>query len=194
MKPQHLKIVQLLAEMAIPILGYLFWSWSFYFLILFYILDFLANFVVFIVQEKKIRWYNSSPKIHIKQFVIVSLLVLLTCVFAIFSCIHIYPNFSVQSETIRFLMYEEMGIPQGALLLPLMAFAAYQQYKTSFLLTGKFRTISLSDFWKKHTNMYILVFSATTLLLSSTFLVILPEWVYVSLLILASTVFRGMTR
>jgi hypothetical protein len=91
-------------------------------------------------------------------------------------------------------MYEEMGIPQGLLLLPLMAFAAYQQYKMNFLLPGRFRTISLNDFWKKHINMYILVFSATTLLLSSTFIVIFPEWVYVSVLIIASAVFRGATR
>lgn len=194
MKPQHVKYFQLAAETAIPIFGYLFWSWSFYFLILFYLLDFATNFAVFIAQERKIRWYNSIAIFPFKGILTITFLVLLTGVFAVFSCIHIFPNFSIVDETIKFIMYEEMGIPQGILLLPLMVFGAYQQYKMNFLLPGKFRTIEIEQFWKKHTNMYILVFCSSTLLLSSTFLFILPEWVYVSILIVTSVLFRFISR
>jgi hypothetical protein len=194
MKPQHLKYIQLAGEIAIPVLGYLFWSWSFYFLVLFYLLDFYAALGIFVLQDRKIRDYNNEGNSPFRSYLVLAVLAMIISVFAIFGSSHLYPSFSIVGETWKFLAYEEMGIPQGVLLVPLLVFAAYQNYKMNFLMTGKFRTWNSSDLWKKQFNMLLLILSASTLFISSTFLLILPEWVYVATLVGGSAIFRVFTR
>ena len=48
------KYVQSFGDALIPILGYFFWNWNLYFIVLFYLLDLIASEVFMYFKSKKI--------------------------------------------------------------------------------------------------------------------------------------------
>ena len=148
-------IIKLLGDVIIPLLGYFLWNWSLYFIILFYIIDlFVTEFLVHL-KIKKIKDY--SEKISKKEWVIYGGISFL-CLIILVGMIHlsiksIHPNIHFFNEIIAFLSYEEMGLAQGVILLPLIAFMGYTSYKTEFLIPQLFKKIDALQLLKNRIVM-----------------------------------------
>ena len=182
-KPIHLKVFQLLAEIAIPLLGYFFWDWGFYFILLFFLLDYLVFITFSFIKHRKIMQFREAKYFFpIKQVFYSSLILIFTLIFTFIGLPLIGP-FDFSLETWEFLSYKEMGIPQGLLLLPLLIYGGYAQYKMQFLMPRKFATISASENWKQHFFFLSIALLAALLfyILSSFF--VFPEFIYIGLLL-----------
>lgn len=148
-------IIKLLGDVIIPLLGYFLWNWSLYFILLFYIIDlFVTEFLVHL-KIKKIKDY--SEKISKKEWLIYGGISFL-CLIILVGMIHlsiksIHPNIHFFNEIIAFLSYEEMGLAQGVILLPLIAFMGYTSYKTEFLIPQLFKKIDALQLLKNRIVM-----------------------------------------
>ena len=182
-KPIHLKVFQLLAEITIPLLGYFFWDWGFYFILLFFLLDYLVFVTFSFIKHRKIVEFRNTPYFFPIKEVLYSFLILIFTFIFTFNAMPLIGPFDFESETWAFLSYTEMGIPQAFLLLPLLVYGGYAQYKMQFLINGSFTKITVTENWKMHFFFLLIgVLSALTFYILSSFFVF-PEITYISLLL-----------
>jgi hypothetical protein len=191
MKLGQVRIIQAVADLSIPLMGYFFWNWDFYFILLFYLLDYKVfcafSFVKFhkIIQYKGLQ--NKFPFLNL--FLTVSL-ILIGFIAIIPALYQIDPAFDLLKNTWAFLSYKEMGIAQGIILIPLLIYAGFMQYKMQFLLTGKFQTTKTSEIWKLHFQTMFLVIAASGLFLGLSLLSEIPVIFYVFTLIFGVSAYR----
>lgn len=111
------KISILLGDVALPLMGYLFWHWDLYFILLFFILDQLSR-TVFLPWRLKLTSISIKDKnlLIFQQFMLflIELLVIHGMVYMQ------TPSINFGKEIISFLTYKDMGIQQGFVLLPLV--------------------------------------------------------------------------
>lgn len=150
MTPLRLKIFQAVGEAVIPLLGYFYFDWSLYFILLFYFIDLVATEVFTYLKVNKIIKFQginySFQQRYGKMILNTVLVILLITVTHIFIFFHQEGIDFMQAVT-NFLAYEEPGfpIPQGYILFPLVIFGNYQQYNTMFVKSNAYRVFS----WKK---------------------------------------------
>ncbi len=187
MNPKRAQLIQSLAEALIPLLGYLFWNWNFYFIALFYLLDLLANTVFLYAKLRKFRQAGHETKrvLAYSSFYILGLAAM--TVLGILLSGRILENFDLQKQSIDFLMLKDMGLPQGILLLPLVAYGAFLHYKMKFLLPKRFQHGSPSDYLKTHALGITICVGALALAYGINFFVKIPEIVAVMGLIILTT-------
>lgn len=179
------KYIQAAADAAIPLMGFFLWEWSLYFILLFYLLDLFASEIIAHLSARKIRAYNGQKKLDVKQSMI-SLVLFVVTLFVV----HVFvaaavPGIDFKKEALAFWSYEDMGIAQGYVLIPLILFVAIQRYRMEFLMRGKFRILQASNFWQKHFRMYFILIGGVGLSLGLALLVAIPELAFV----LAAVVF-----
>ena len=109
-------ISAILGDAALPLVGFLFWDWGFYFITLFFLFDLVIR-TLFL--HKRIGFLPSIilPKAFLLKgigFVVSEVLILHLLVYFSFNPI------SFTAEIWSFLSYEELGVAQGILLLPLL--------------------------------------------------------------------------
>ena len=139
MNKQTVFIIQLIGELAIPLLGYFLWDWSLLFILLFYLIEnlFFSFFRIETVREiKKLVLKKDQPRDLKLQFKSLYLWVI-ECVLVHLFILVIYQNLSATKEWIHFFMYQDLGIPQGIILLPLLYFASRMKMKQDIVLTIK---------------------------------------------------------
>ncbi|MEN9400036.1 MAG: hypothetical protein RL632_1137 [Bacteroidota bacterium] len=183
------KFIQAIADAAIPLLGYFLWEWNLYFILLFYILDLLASEIIAHLSTKKIREYLGQQGTDIKRPIFSFFLLCVLCLM-----LHIFtglalPGIDFKKEALAFWFYEDMGIPQGYVFVPLIVFVAIQRYRMEFLIRGKFRTTTLSAFWTQHFRVYFMLIGGVGMLLGIAQLIVLPELVYVLTAVGATTTY-----
>ena len=179
------KYVQAAADAAIPLMGFFLWEWSLYFILLFYLLDLFASEIIAHLSARKIRAYNGQKKLDVKQSMI-SLVLFVVTLFVV----HVFvaaavPGIDFKKEALAFWSYEDMGIAQGYVLIPLILFVAIQRYRMEFLMRGKYRILQASNFWQQHFRMYFILIGGVGLSLGLALLVAIPELAFV----LAAVVF-----
>ncbi len=151
--------IQLVGDAIIPLLGFFLWDWSLYFILLFYLIDLLASEVVILFKAKKAQGTYIGKK---RPFQVYSWSLFMLNLLAFHSGIFMmHPEIDFQKEFIDFIMYEEMGIPQGFVLIPLIGFIAYQQYQMEFVRTGLFSKAEAPKLWARHIvdRLNILIFA-----------------------------------
>jgi len=190
MKPAQLKIIQAVGDLAIPLLGYFFWNWDFYFILLFYILDLLVSSAFTFIKVHQVNKHRNT--IHFSwKWLLLTILMVSVSFYLIFQAMPmIDPEFDFLRDTWNFLAYEEMGIAQGILLLPLLIYGGYMQYKMQFLMNGKFRAVSQEEVWKQHFTTLLLVLAITGIMLAVSTQVVFPHIVYILGLIFGATAYR----
>ena len=99
------------------------------------------------------------------------------------------PGIDFKKEALAFWFYEDMGIPQGYVFVPLIVFVAIQRYRMEFLMRGKFRTTTLSAFWTQHFRVYFILIGGVGMLLGIAQLIVLPELAYVLTAVGATTTY-----
>jgi hypothetical protein len=98
--------------------------------------------------------------------------------------------FDLLKSTWEFLSYKEMGIAQGIILIPLLIYAGFAQYKMQFLLSGEFQTTKPSEIWELHFQTMFLVIAASGLFLGLSLLAEIPVVFYVFSLIFGVSAYR----
>lgn len=165
-----------MGELAIPLLGFFWLDWDLYFILLFYLLDVCATEVFYQLKLAKIITFQKTAPSFFQRISTV-ILVLFIGVFAHIMIYRLYPDIAFFDAFIDFLTYEEEGIPiaQGYLLLPLIIFGNYQQYKMFFLLPNRFRTIPLTTLVTSRRNALIAAYVGITLTTSIVYFIDVPE-------------------
>ncbi|MBU2020589.1 MAG: hypothetical protein KJ941_13165 [Bacteroidetes bacterium] len=135
-------------EGIIPVLGYFYWEWGLSFILFFYFLDWIAKEVAQHLGAKKIQsTQGNSLEIWKRQGLISSLTILSSISVWIFALYCRTDDFSIHAELIQFLMYKEMGIPQGFILLPIIVLGVWMTFKYEFLQQKiQFRR-TMSQWW-----------------------------------------------
>ena len=126
MKSQE-KIVLLLGDIALPLIGFFFWNWGFYFIALYFIIDQLAKQAFLIVRLKNISLQFTEKAILLSKsmalfFFEVLIIILINYQMTV--------EFNPINGIIKFLSYEDMGIQQGVVLIPLLIFAEWMKTRT----------------------------------------------------------------
>jgi len=191
MTPKKLKYIQILFEGLIPLLGYFLWDWSLYFILLFYLMDLIVDEVFANLKSKHIIKAQSLP---VKKGILNGV-VGFTLLIVIILGIHltmpsIQSNIVFIDEIILFWTYEELGIQQGLLLVPLVVFGAYQKYKLEFLQIEKYKTINFSQFWKQRHFAFILVIISSVSVFVLEQFIHLHELIYVLAIVLSIAAFQ----
>lgn len=144
-------ISNLLGDILLPLLGFLFWDWGFYFILLFFLLDQLAR-VAFLPMRLKTLKVKSTT---VSQFFYRSLLWLLVELVIVHCCVYLQkPSIDFQYEITAFWTYEEMGFQQGWLLLPLLILNEWMriQQEEKIGLPHSYRVATLQ---KQQINAYL---------------------------------------
>ncbi len=185
------KLVQTASDAIIPLLGFFLWNWSLYFILLFYFIDLLGNEIIAHLKSKKICSFQHKPRVEwLKMgiFSAVSLVVLIALIH--FAMTFIVPSIDFWTEIKSFWNYEEMGIKQGYILVPLVLFVSFQNYKMTFLMQAKFRTTNVHQVWKSHLHSLFILIGFTGLALGISLFVSLPEMVFVLGIVAFSTLYK----
>ncbi|MDO7609693.1 MAG: hypothetical protein MUQ68_02475 [Crocinitomicaceae bacterium] len=106
----------LLGDVALPLIGFLFWDWGFYFISLFFLFDLLFRTLFIKRRLKPIDELKNRRAIIFKAFLFTFLeVILIHCI-----VVGAFPHTNIGDSFIYFLTYQEMGIAQGVVLLPLL--------------------------------------------------------------------------
>ena len=187
----NVKIVQLIGDALIPLLGYFLWEWSLYFIVIFYLIDYIGNELFVHLRAKKIAEHGGSERsAWMRNGIISAALLIVTVLLVHVVILKIHPDIIIKQELINFWTYKDMGIEQGYILLPLILLVGYQRYKLEFLLPGLFKKLSLDTLWRSHLIAHYVLLGTIGLLLGISVFVIMPETVYLAGIILLTSVYQ----
>jgi hypothetical protein len=120
------KINALLGDVAFPLMGYFFWNWNFYFILLYFILDQVAR-TIFLPWRLKLTQLKQLEKI---KMIAQSSILLFSELFLIHLFLKVLiPDIHFQKEISNFIHYSDMGIEQGYILLPLLILGEWLRMK-----------------------------------------------------------------
>ncbi|MCO5259916.1 MAG: hypothetical protein M9916_07215 [Crocinitomicaceae bacterium] len=199
MQKQQLYI-QLLGNLIIPACGFWLWNWSLYFILLFYLLDLIAAEIVTYLKVKKVKQLKTDEQLKspTSSFIIVSLLFL----FLIITEFHVgiavlHPTIDFKLELLNFLLYEEMGIQQWIVLLPMVGLMAFSSYKMEFLAPQLYLRLREKDIWKDHLKERFLILAFTAILLLIAHVYSLSDLVLLIVILVVTTIYgylQGMEK
>jgi hypothetical protein len=172
------KISSLIGDIGIPIIGFFFWNWSIYFICLFFLLDQVSKEVSGLVRIKAIRQRVKLPSrsyvIHASSFVL--------CVLAVHFYVYtLHPKINFLKEMNDFFWFNDMGIAQGFILIPIVLLTERLRYK---LNTKLFTDEMHVQHWYFHTTQLSAYF--TLFLFMILFLTFVEMSETVSFLVLLS--------
>lgn len=185
------RYVQVVGDAAIPLVGFFFWNWTLYFTLLFYLLDFLFNEVFMHVKSARIV---KEKKLGLKEWMRYGLASFLLF-FGSIVLIHITmqsveTTIDFQKELIKFWNYQDMGIKQGYVLIPLLFFVGYQRYKMEFLATGKFRSLALPSMWFNHFKSQWLILASSGIVLGLSQFVVFQHIIYILGIVFCTSLYQ----
>jgi hypothetical protein len=193
------KYIQVFGDAIIPVLGFFLWDWSLYFILLFYFLDLVTKEILLHFKSKKIIQhhilnyqtnYQNEQKNWFKFGLISLLLLVFTTIIIQFSMNFIQVNFNSLKEIVSFLSYKDMGIEQGYILIPLIIFIGYSQYKMEFLTPAIYSKINIHQLWKSHVQTMLILLGFVAFGFGLLHFIILPEWIIVISIVVISTLYQ----
>jgi hypothetical protein len=178
------QLIQAIGELVIPLLGFFWLGWDLYFILLFYLLDLIATEVFYQLKRSRIHQFQQGRGAlfsRLSTIGLVGVIIVLSHVM-----LHkVYPDLVFKEAFIDFLAYEEDGIPiaQGYVLLPLVIFGNYQQYKMFFLVPKRFRTLPSALLYNSRRNALLAAFAGITLVTAILFFTAIPELIILILFV-----------
>jgi hypothetical protein len=183
--------IQLIGDAIIPLAGAFFFDWSLYFILVFYCLDLLANEVILHLKSKKTVEFRGINKSEWSTGGLKSGGLLLVALALIHVAIFfIEPGIDFKQQLYDFIMYEELGIPQGFVLVPLIAFSAFQLYRMKFLMPARFRTITMDQIWRPHLTSLLIIIGFTGLAIGISQFIVFADIAYVLAIVIISSAYQ----
>jgi hypothetical protein len=185
------KYIRLLGDALIPLLGYFLWDWSLYFILIFYFFDLLINEVLMHFKSRKIVDFEggNQTKLWITKSVISISTFISFFILIHFALSQRIVEIHFVKEFIAFLRYEELGIQQGFILIPLLVLMGVQSYKLEFVLRGKHRMIPLKKLWNGYLIGQGILLGFTVLGSLLLRLVNIPDYIIILSIVLFSSLY-----
>lgn len=185
------KFIQLIGDLIIPLIGYFYWNWSLYFIVVFLIIDLIIKEIYVIKKSTLIihsqHFNQQNPKIKNRVLILTSIVILSIAI--LFSHLFFYgfiKEFKVTEELYKFVMYKELGIPQCLILIPLLFLGGNLQFKMEFIKPKQYLVVNYKTLWKKHiTTTSVIVFS-------TIILTIINKYIYFGELFYLLTIITGI--
>lgn len=123
---------EILGDVLLPILGYLFWGWDLYFILLFIIFDLSVRLAfAFFRPESRSVQVLLRPILFYLSFLVIS---------------HFYivlsePTWRFGTAFSDFFWYEDFFIPQGLILLPLLIYTERSRQRMELMLNGTYNAV-----------------------------------------------------
>ncbi len=149
---QRNKLILLLGDVLIPILGYFLWNWGLYFIFLFLFLDLLSYNILYYYKHRKIQRFRNQS-INTKQMIGHFGILFLTTTLIFIGYSYLFNTLQATNyttEMVAFFMYKDMGFAQGYILLPIIILTALMTYKTEFILQGQFARLSIPQLFTSY--------------------------------------------
>jgi hypothetical protein len=125
------------------------------------------------------------------KFGIISSILLLFCMFLVqLAMPFIQSDFYAKEQIISFWSYKDMGIEQGYILVPLVIFMGYSQYKMEFLAPSIFTKLNIQNLWLPHLKSMLVLMSFSALSFAIVRLKSFPEWVFVVSIVVVSSIYQ----
>ncbi len=185
------KYIQILGDALIPLCGLFFWGWGLYFILLFYFIDMFAGEIVLhlksnkIIKTQKQKVYSWIKGSFLSFFC--SLIVVLVSHFVVFIVVE---GINIKEQVLLFWNYEELGIKQGPLLIPLVLITTLMKYKTEFIAPKMYKKVQINQVWRRHNRSLFALIGLAGFSLAIAQFFVLPEYVYVFGLVLSTTVYK----
>lgn len=193
MTQQRLFLIQTLLEAIIPVIGYFEWGWDLSFILLFYLLDALLAFGILLAKGKKRLSHSNNASertLFAKQSVSGLLLFAVAIAGIALSITFLQPELDWWNRIVHFLTYEEWGIQQGYILVPLVVLNGVMVYRQQFLMTARYRTLEMSAITRPFLVQGFVLLGAAGILLGTTALIQFPEEILITAFILGISVYR----
>ncbi len=183
--------IQWIGDLIIPVLGFIFWDWSLYFILLFILLDMITKEVIMhakayhvlkLLPDAKLQWLKKSV---LNTVFFVSFLLLVHV-----AVMQVFPTLVFTAEWWRFWTYEDLGIQQGYVLFPLLAVSGYMQFKQSFVLTNMATKLTMSELWIPQIKLNVWRVVAASTWIGLARLIHLDESVWIGLLLVVVAVYQ----
>lgn len=113
-----------MGDILIPILGFFLWDWTIYFICLFFLLDQITREVGHLYRLRKVR---NRIVISTTSYVFnVLIFIALLLVIHAFN-LRLTPSIQFLQELNDFFWYQDMGLAQGFILIPLVLFSEWMR-------------------------------------------------------------------
>lgn len=143
----------------------------------------MASLLVYLMKIRKIEIFNTAkwhlPQYMNKMFLWYSFVLIGMVAFEI-GLLLVYPELNLVESLIQFLKYQEFGIPQGVVLIPLIFLMNYQQYQLLFIRNGAYQVVRI-EFLKKmatHTFLWFALAGGAFLLVNLIFPLVDYIWLW----------------
>jgi hypothetical protein len=187
----NLRIVQVLADATIPILGYFLWDWGLFFIVLYYLLDLIVSEIFMHLKTREIRKFRSGSMTESMRYIAAGIFLVATTLLLVrLFILQTHPQTDVVKEVIAFWSYKDMGIAQGYLLIPLVIFVGYQRFKTEFLLPKKHETTLIEALWRSHLKSLVLLLTSVGMITGIAYFIVFPDWIYLALLLSSTSAYQ----
>lgn len=197
MIPQKARITQTVFEALLPILGYFFWGWDTSFVLMWFGLDWISGIVLTYLKTRKRYNYSRQEheqKLAKQRLLLVSGAFVITSIATWFTLPQLNHIFSWKERIWAFLSYADMGIPQGIIIVPLIALNGYLLYNNIFLKFRLYEHIGMRQLTKHLPYEAILSASISVLALIMSFVIEYPNEILLFGSIIGITVFRLNSR
>lgn len=201
MSKKGIELISAVLEGILPVIGYFFWDWNIYFVLVFYMFDYLLGQILFSLKTHKVLfkpgYFNGTDSSMNKNYIRVILLQLLMAfvVLSLFSygtyeiSNSTIKGFSILDESSNFFWLREMGIPQGFLLIPLFVLMGYAFYKMKFLMPKLYITLEFTKFNKQFFMGQVFLIGFIGLCIGINHFFDLPQYFYVVLIAVVKMLF-----
>lgn len=187
----NLRLIQVFSDALIPVLGYLFWEWDLFFIVLYYLLDLFVSESFMHFKSRKIRLTQGGGMMKPAGYILTGIGIIISVLYLLrIFFINLHPEMNMVSEAIEFWKYKDLGIQQGYLLLPLLALIGYQRYKAEFIKPELHKKLSLRIIWMIHYRELLLLMACAGLITAISFFILFPEWVYLIILLGVTSAFK----
>lgn len=197
MTPKNALIVQTLLEALLPLAGYLFWNWDTSFILQFFLLDWLLFYGLTLAKGAKRSAYHSSEnekRVFIKNAVLGALLLLAT-IFLVWTLLpRLQQPFSWTERIWAFLSYQDLGLPQGVLLIPLILLNGILVYRSQFLRFHLFERLTMQQITGGLTKQGLILLGAAGIFLGLSFFTVFPPEAVLFATIAGTMAYRFLAR
>ncbi len=190
-------LFQTILEAALPLAGYFYWHWDTSFILLFYLLDWILFLAINSVKAKKRFAFSqlaTEKKQAIRTLLLGTAFLIVTCFVVLLTMQLLQPTFNFSERIVAFLRYNDMGIEQGYVLLPLLLLNGISVYKQQFIRPELYKYLTMGQLINESSKQGLLLLACAGLFLGAALFVQLPEEILLFSTIIGTTGYRIVER
>jgi hypothetical protein len=190
-------LFQTVLEAALPLAGYFYWHWDTSFILLFYLLDWILFLAINSVKAKKRFAFSqlaSERNQAIRTLLLGTAFLIITCFVVLLTMQLLQPTFNFSERVVAFLRYNDMGIEQGYVLLPLLLLNGISVYKQQFIRPELYKYLTMGQLINESSKQGLLLLACAGLFLGISLFVQFPEEILLFSTIIGTTVYRIVER